>query len=448
MASPIVDTTFTSGTTITSNWLNGVNDAINDATQDITGATSRTLPAKLADTVSVKDFGAVGDGVTDDTAAIQAALDTSTNVYLPEGTYKTTSSLYIKTPGQVLIGASTGDIRTNLGNGGAVIAPSSAVSQAIVIAKTLDYLTGFEIKTLSIDMDNMADANTSIGIYQDRSYHGLVETVAVFNCGNNKIAHKAVAGAYVTTLLNCQYPNLHLVGVSGDAVTTFTIVGCTFDQVYLKYAHTCTFIQAVIQGTKDKFVLEEGVDSVSIYGSDIEGSGTYLSIGTSCQNINSIGNFFTGFSGTYKTGTSAGRNQYLDNGASFELSYQNLILNRGALYATTSDSGVFRQYFENTSATPSGVDFRLKNNTRESFVGMDSSGNTYIDNRASGSNVLQISGTNKIGVTSGDLLLVGTAKAISANAGANGAPPAQVSGYIRFTNENGVEIGKIPYYAP
>lgn len=47
-----------------------------------TGAVERTVQDKLRDTVSVKDFGAVGDGVQDDTLAIQAALNSGASVVL------------------------------------------------------------------------------------------------------------------------------------------------------------------------------------------------------------------------------------------------------------------------------------------------------------------------------------------------------------------------------
>lgn len=53
------------------------------------GAVATTVQAKLRESVSVKDFGATGNGSTNDTAAIQAALNASTIVYFPQGTYLT-----------------------------------------------------------------------------------------------------------------------------------------------------------------------------------------------------------------------------------------------------------------------------------------------------------------------------------------------------------------------
>jgi hypothetical protein len=66
------------------------------------GALQRTVLDKLRDAVSVKDFGAVGDGVADDTAAIQAAITYAAStingaigmeVFLPTGTYLISSRI-------------------------------------------------------------------------------------------------------------------------------------------------------------------------------------------------------------------------------------------------------------------------------------------------------------------------------------------------------------------
>ena len=69
-------------------------------TQAGTGAVTRTAQAKMRDVVSVRDFGAVGDGVTDDTAAIQAAIDYIETlnggvIEVPRGAFRISSTLQI-----------------------------------------------------------------------------------------------------------------------------------------------------------------------------------------------------------------------------------------------------------------------------------------------------------------------------------------------------------------
>jgi hypothetical protein len=64
------------------------------------------LSTSATSSVSVRDYGARGDGVTDDTAAIQAAVAASKKLFFPAGRYRLTSSITISgVNGLVLEGA-------------------------------------------------------------------------------------------------------------------------------------------------------------------------------------------------------------------------------------------------------------------------------------------------------------------------------------------------------
>ena len=64
-------------------------------TQSGIGAVARPLTDKVSDHVSVRDFGATGDGVADDTGAIQNAINAHGRVFIPPGTYRMTGPLVI-----------------------------------------------------------------------------------------------------------------------------------------------------------------------------------------------------------------------------------------------------------------------------------------------------------------------------------------------------------------
>ena len=55
------------------------------------GSVERTVQSRAQDALCVKDFGAVGDNATDDTAALQAAADAGVDVFVPAGKYRFTN---------------------------------------------------------------------------------------------------------------------------------------------------------------------------------------------------------------------------------------------------------------------------------------------------------------------------------------------------------------------
>ena len=93
----------------TANTLSG-NEYITILQDNITRkVTTQELVRQLDDVINVKDYGAVGNGVADDTSAIQSAVSAAASagggvVYFPKGTYKVTSTISILTSGIYLTG--------------------------------------------------------------------------------------------------------------------------------------------------------------------------------------------------------------------------------------------------------------------------------------------------------------------------------------------------------
>ena len=129
-----------------------------------TGATTRTVDAKLKDTVSVKDFGAVGDGVADDTAAIQAALNASSNIYLPSGTYKTTAPLLLNS-NNIITGAGISSVIKNTTNLPVIKSITPTGSRIYFVGgsnfKIEGNTAGVVVGSIGLDMQNITYATWS-----------------------------------------------------------------------------------------------------------------------------------------------------------------------------------------------------------------------------------------------------------------------------------------------
>ena len=102
--------------------IGSTNASLVSYTAGFAGAVAQTVQTKLEQTVSVMDFGAVGDGVVDDTAAFNLATMATTvhggnddlamrrQIYVPAGDYKIQGTVYVR-KGQTLCGAGDGASR-------------------------------------------------------------------------------------------------------------------------------------------------------------------------------------------------------------------------------------------------------------------------------------------------------------------------------------------------
>lgn len=182
----------------------------------------------------VKTAGAAGDGVTDDTAAIQAALDNGGCVYFPKGTYRITGTLYPKSNTKMFgCGTITLDNRES---------SSSLYAVRIIgdVNNTLENITIDGLNFTGVNPGNGASRN-GITIGQNRGIPSRVcNNITISNCritGFNGRGLDTFAGAAGDGYSH-GYPNIYVkhVYIGQCGTTPFCNSGVTLfvDDVYLE----------------------------------------------------------------------------------------------------------------------------------------------------------------------------------------------------------------------
>ena len=120
---------------------------------------------------NVRDYGAIGDGTTDDTVAIKAAIAAATQIFFPAGTYKVTQSLNLSS-GQYVFGVGKDSmIDMSVDDDGHVFG---------IVGATGVPVTGVTIENIAMDCNNTINLN-GIGIAYAQNC--FVDNVWVFNAG-------------------------------------------------------------------------------------------------------------------------------------------------------------------------------------------------------------------------------------------------------------------------
>ena len=172
----------------------------------------RLLPA-TAEWASVRGFGAKGDGVTDDTAAIQKAIDSRRVVYLPLGIYVVNDTIRLK-PDTVLIALHPGLTQLRLPNGSPLYQGTDTPKAVIESARGGNALvTGFGINTGEVN-------NRAVGLLWRAGEKSLVDDIRFqWSRGADTDPYKKDARFDTTAWWDRQYPNVWVTDGGGGTFT-------------------------------------------------------------------------------------------------------------------------------------------------------------------------------------------------------------------------------------
>ena len=283
--------------------------------------TARTLPDRLAEIKNVKDFGATGNGSTDDTAAIRAAVNYVTApyssarrgiIFFPTGVYNLSAPVTFETDTIHLhfLGAAGAQIIGNFADALLKRSPFSPIGGVHVIENlifTNTHASGKGVMLHSCVTAGVRNCQFSGGAIGIETYNS--QCVTLDTC--TFIGHTAIGvmAGNATTLLNCdvthcgegvRHHNIGLVVLGGrfemntvaimlgrdQDGNTFQSVGFDIRGLSMEANQTAIHVHAGGAGNISSTSASGGIDMA--YGLNIEG------IGYTCISGVSIGGRYSG----------------------------------------------------------------------------------------------------------------------------------------------------------
>jgi len=244
------------------------------------GAVTTTVQAKLRQTVSVQDFGAKGDGTTDDTLAIQAAIDALSQagvggtVLLPAGAYKITQNLSITwpnstnqdTPGRITMQGEGADISY-------IYDYRSNASATTGGAITIDFTAGYANKFFTMSFGGFS----LIKKFNATSYDTVTSTYTIGAGTGLYIKNVASIGEFKNIRVIGYNIGVNLVDCLGVIINDFNVqladLGFVVAKSIFSEPTSMQFNSCTLAGCKSLAYLIQGGGPIAFNGGVIESCG-------------------------------------------------------------------------------------------------------------------------------------------------------------------------------